>query len=82
MVQKKTTRAIEGKTYSLFGNEYTSTRYYKTIRELTDTFLEKYPDKSKLLSVIQKASSKGSLLRKSSLSATNRSFVSFMKKTT
>jgi hypothetical protein len=81
MSQNKTTGVFVGKTYSLLGDESTSDRYYKNIREITNAFLKRYPDEKKLLSLIRSAGNKSSLFKRPSLSGADRSFVSFMKKT-
>lgn len=81
MSQNKTTGTIAGKTYSLFGDEHTSEQYYSTIREILVRFIKKCPDEKKLLSLIQKAGSKGPLFKLSSLSGVDRSLISSMKKT-
>ncbi|TNF54511.1 DUF116 domain-containing protein [bacterium] len=81
MPQNKTTGAIAGKTYTLFGEEHTSDQYYSTIREVLEKFIKKCPDEKKLLSLIQKAGSKNSLFNLSSLRSADRSLLSFMKKT-
>jgi hypothetical protein len=81
MSQNKTTGVLAGKTYSLLGDESTSDRYYKNIREITNTFLKRYPDEKKLLSLIQRAGNRSSLFKRATLSGADRSFLSFMKKT-
>ncbi len=74
-------RAFTGKTYSLYGSEIGTNQYYSTIEELTDVFLQKCPDEKRLLSQIQKASSKRVFLRRLSGRHTDRSLISFIKKT-
>ena len=56
--------AIMGKSYSLYGDESTTTSYYTTIRNVIDTLLLTYPDEKKLLFLIQKASKNKGILKK------------------
>ena len=56
--------AIKGKTYSLFGSSTGTEEYYRTIRKLTDKFLEKCPDEQELLGHIQRAGTDRSLMKK------------------
>lgn len=70
-------KTFKGKTYSLFGNNNNTDEYYRVIRELTDLFLKRCPDKKSLLLQIRRAG--GSRL---SLSGTDdRPLISFMRKT-
>jgi hypothetical protein len=48
-------RPVQGKTYSLFGEGGDSERYFAEIKRLADLFLQRYPDKNRLLRLIQKA---------------------------
>jgi hypothetical protein len=45
---------VQGKTYSLFAEGDDSERYYAEIKRLADGFLQRCPDKKRLLSLIQK----------------------------
>lgn len=44
---------VQGKTYSLFGEDDDSERYYAEIKRLADLFLQYRPDKKSLLGLIQ-----------------------------
>jgi len=57
--------AIEGKTYSLFGNSNSTSGYYETIRMLADKTLELDPDPQSLIHKIRKFSTKKRILKKS-----------------
>src|SRR6266498_5390620 len=48
--------AISGKTYSLFGIDTSTDRYFRTIRAIADGLLARCPDQRVLLLHIQKAS--------------------------
>jgi hypothetical protein len=49
-------RSIYGKTYSLYGQSDTSDDYFKTIKQLTDLCLQKFPgyDEKQFLSQLKK----------------------------
>jgi hypothetical protein len=64
--QKEKYRTVTGKTYTLFGDDVSTDRYYKTIRNILDNLLLVCPDKQKLLLHIQKAGSRQQLFKKSS----------------
>lgn len=46
-----------GKTYSLFGSDSDTDRYFSVIRNVTDLFLTRCPDEKKLLRLVQNAGS-------------------------
>lgn len=73
--------AIRGKTYSLYGSSAGTDNYYRTIRELTDLFLERCPDEQELLGHIQRAGSDRSLIKKLSSRQVNKPLISYIKKT-
>lgn len=82
MVEEKARyKALQGKTYSLFGESTGTEEYYSAIKKLVDLVLNKYPDEKRLLSLIRKAGSGGSFLRKLSGRDIDHSIVSFTKKT-
>jgi hypothetical protein len=56
--------AIEGKTYSLFGNSNTTNDYYYIIKLLADRILENNPDIGSVIETINQFSSKKQYLRK------------------
>ncbi len=74
-------KAFIGKTYSLYSKQSGTNQYYRTIKELTDLFLQKCPDKKKLLSQIQKASAKRSFFKKLPGRPNDESLISFIKRT-
>ncbi len=74
------TKSLQGKTYSLYGDDSDSTRYYDTIRSLTNAFLEYCPDEKKLLTVIQLAEKKKSFRLKHSPSKEDRELISYIRK--
>jgi hypothetical protein len=73
--------APQGKTYSLNRGSTGTDRYYSTVRELVDSFLQIHPDEHGLLFHVQRAGVKRSFLKKPSERALDRSLISFMKKT-
>ncbi len=58
IAQKEKYRVVSGKTYSLFGDDASTDRYYSTIRNILDNLLLVCPDKEALLLHIQKAGSR------------------------
>jgi len=64
--QKEKYRAVTGKTYTLFGDDVSTDRYYNTIRNILDSLLLVCPDNQTLLLHIQKAGSRQQLFKKSS----------------
>ena len=64
--QKEKYRAVIGKTYTLFGDDVSTDRYYNTIRNILDNLLLVCPDNQTLLLHIQKAGSRQQLFMKSS----------------
>lgn len=53
--QEEKYRAVTGKTYSLFGDDVSTEKYYSTIKNILDNLLLFCPDKHKLLLHIQDA---------------------------
>ncbi len=72
---------INGKTYSLFGGSKGTEQYYRTIRELTDLFLGRCPDKQELLGQIQRAGKAGSLLKKITSKQVDKPLISYIRQT-
>jgi len=64
--QKEKYKAVTGKTYTLFGDDVSTDRYYSTIRNILDDLLLVCPDKQRLLLHIQRAGSRQQLLKKNS----------------
>jgi hypothetical protein len=73
--------SLEGKTYTLYGNEIETDHYYRLIGNLTYRFLKKCPDKKDLLLHVQKAGGNSSLIKKLSGKKVDRSLVSYIKET-
>ncbi|MEE8329697.1 MAG: DUF116 domain-containing protein [Thermodesulfovibrionia bacterium] len=73
--------AFKGKTYSLFGNNASTDRYCRVVKELTDVFLRQCPDENQLLFQIQKASRYTSPASKLSERKADKLLVSFIKST-
>jgi hypothetical protein len=73
-------KGVQGKTYSLYGDDLDSTRYYDTVRSLTDAFLEHCPDEKKLLTLIQLAEKKKSFRLKHSPSKEDQELISYIRK--
>ena len=70
--------SIEGKTYSLFGNNDSTSGYYHRIRELADCVLGKIDDPKIVLDTIQVYSYRKRLLRKTASEIENSSLISFL----
>jgi len=47
---------VEGKSYSLFGSDSSTKRYYAAVRDLINDLLEQFPDEQTLLLYLRKAS--------------------------
>jgi hypothetical protein len=73
--------SLEGKTYSLYGNESGTDQYYRLIGKLTDGFLKRCPDGKDLLLHIQKSGGNSSLIKKLSGKKIDRSLISYIKET-
>jgi hypothetical protein len=63
--QKEEYKAVTGKTYTLFGDDVSTDRYYSTIRNIADNLLHVCSDKEKLLLHIQGAGVRRQLFKKS-----------------
>jgi len=74
-------KAVKGKTYSLFADQNSTDEYYRVIKKLADIFLQRCPDEKNLLSQIQKAGSGRHVLRRFSERQTDRTLITFIKKT-
>jgi len=72
---------LQGKTYSLYGRDADTDRYYSVIRRLTDLFLSRFGDAKELLNLIQRTGSDSSFLSKIKRARANTSRISFIKKT-
>lgn len=72
---------LRGKTYSLYGKEQDTERYYSLIRRTTDRLLDRCPDKQRLLEQLRKASQGRSLLKTLSPRRDDRQLLSFIKNT-
>ncbi len=66
---------IEGKTYTLFGKDNSTSNYFKTIRELADRIVNKYPDIRNVISDIRRSSGKKRGLKRAleRIASSNRS---------
>lgn len=51
-------KKIEGKTYSLFGNNYDTNSFFSTVNSVLDNLLTKYKDGNELLILLREASKK------------------------
>jgi len=71
---------FEGKTYSLYGNDTDTDKYYSVIRNLTDLFLTHCPDEEELLKQIQKAGSDRSFINRIKGSRANKTVISCIRK--
>ena len=74
-------RGFKGKTYSLFGNEAGTEKYYSTVKDLTNLFLQQCPDEKRLLMQVRKAGEKAPLLKKRGKGETDLSLISLIKET-
>lgn len=72
---------FRGKTYSLFGDEQGSARYYELIRGLTDMFLERCPDERRLLDQVRIAATRRSFMKKPQGRDADKHLVSFIRQT-
>jgi hypothetical protein len=71
---------LQGKTYSLYGDDTETDHYYKTIKNIADTCLYKCPDSERLLVHVQRAGNNRAFLGKFSARNIDRSLISFLKK--
>ena len=78
--QKEKYRAVTGKTYSLFGDDVSTDRYFSTIRNILDNLLLFCPDKHVLLLHIQNADRSRRSFKKSS-SPIDLKLISLIRKT-
>jgi hypothetical protein len=69
---------VEGKTYSLFGSDLSTSGYYLTIRELADQVLQKGRDARSVIQNIREISEKKRPLRKISSRKDDESFIAFV----
>jgi hypothetical protein len=67
---------VEGKTYSLFGMDNSTSGYYQIIRELSISVLEKYNDPKKIIEIIQNYSRRKRRLRRMASSREHTDFIS------
>jgi hypothetical protein len=79
--QKEKYRAVTGKTYTLFGDDGSTYRYYSTIRNILDNLLLVCLDKHKLLLHIQNAGSSRQSFKKS-LDLIDPALISLIRKNT
>lgn len=70
--------SIEGKTYSLFGRNNSSSGYYQLISEVANSVLEKCSDPEILLQTIQEFSKKKRTLRKIASEKENAGLISYL----
>jgi hypothetical protein len=73
--------ALKGKTYSLYGDDAATDRYYSRIKELTDLFLQRCPDEKELLARVRDASVHKSFLSRLAAPRVDDTLMSFIKKT-
>jgi hypothetical protein len=73
-----TYKALEGKTYTLFGKSDDTALYYQKIRHLADMVLEKCGDIEFVINTIQAKSGKKRQLEKISAKEENSTLISFM----
>ncbi len=79
--QHHKSKPVQGKTYSLFGINNDTEHYYNLIRKLTNDFLLKCPYEKKLLSHVQSAGGKSTLIKKLSVKQMDKPLMSFINKT-
>ncbi len=72
-------RAFKGKTYSLFGNGAGTEKYYSTVKNLADLFLQRCPDAKRLLLQVRRAGEKEPLFKKRGKGDADPSLISFIK---
>jgi hypothetical protein len=73
-------KPLQGKTYSLFGGDDNSERYFVEIKHLADLFIQHCPDEKRLLALIQKAG-KRSFLSGLTTTKTDRQTLQFVRQT-
>ena len=71
---------VQGKTYSLFAEGDDSEGYFAEIKRLADSYLQRYPDATRLLSLIQKAG-KRRYLSGLTTTKTDRQTLQFIRET-
>jgi hypothetical protein len=71
---------VQGKTYSLFAEGSASEPYFAEIKRLADLFLQRCPDRPRLLRLIQKAGKKSFSFRLQT-SAADRETIQFVRET-
>jgi hypothetical protein len=71
-------KPVEGKTYSLFGKNNSTSGYYQLIAELTDQVLEKCKNIETVLQTIQQFSRQKRIIRKIKSATKNESLISFI----
>lgn len=69
---------VQGKTYSLFGKNDTTSGYYLLIKDLTRSILEKWNDPKSILLTIQSYSKRKSALRRMSSGKDDPGVISFI----
>lgn len=79
--QGKVTGAIQGKTYSLYGDVHLTEGYYKAVRDVTDLFLKQCPDRDRLLHQIQEVGKERSFVRGLFPGDRDIPLISFIQKT-
>ena len=72
---------LQGKTYSLYGSDAETDKYYSIIRKLIDLFLSRCPDEKELLAQIQKAGSNSYFINRIKGTRADKSLISFIRKT-
>jgi len=71
-------KPVEGKTYSLFGNDNNTSAYYELIRHLANLVLEKFDNPENVLQTIQKYSKKKYIIKGLASSKEDSSLISFV----
>jgi hypothetical protein len=72
-------KAVPGKTYSLFGIDTSTDRYFRSMRAIADRLLRHYPDRRRLLLLVQKAG--GMRFKKGSGYAPDDTLIDHIRKT-
>jgi hypothetical protein len=72
-------KTVSGKTYSLFGTDTSTDPYFRKIRAIADSMLDRCPDAESLLLSVQKAG--GKRFRKGSGFTPDDSFIDYVRKT-
>lgn len=79
--QSREQKAFRGKTYSLYSADAGTDQYYDLVRKITDSLLNRCPDKERLLTHLQNAAAGRSFVRKLRGRGVDADLVSFIRQT-